>query len=121
MLVLNFKNIEQFVFGNKEVRLLLPDFSYLFNQWQLSQKTPALRQLGKRALMDFLNFIEQSHVEALESYFNTKVVIEKLDYHMVKNVQTAIDTAEVELDKEDVYSNLSISRKDKQLYISFWR
>lgn len=49
------------------------------------------------------------------------VFIEKLDYHIVKNINSPIDSIERELTNYDSYTNIALSRSGDQAYITMWR
>lgn len=93
----------------------------LFNQWELAKRTTALRAMGKRALIDFLNKITDEQVGIIEEYLGTNVVLDKLDYHIVKSYDFALEEAEAKLNEVGTFSNAVLHRDGNQLYISFWR
>ena len=71
--------------------------------------------------MDLLNLVENEHIIILENYFNTKITLDKLDYHLVKNFNFNINEAEKKLNGIKGFYNLSSYRKGDRLYLSFWR
>ena len=86
MIYLNFKNVEELIFNNKEVQNLLPiDFFNYFEQWRLAQRFPMLKQVGKSAILDFLNGLKDEQADILSDYFEERVVIEKLYYNLSQN------------------------------------
>ena len=121
MLNLNLNNVEELVFFDKTLQNLLPEFRYLFDQWKLAKMSPALRTLGKRTLMDFMNDIGKEHIQILEHHFKTKVTIDKLDYHVVRNYTFSASELEGELNKIKGFANFSTHRDGNQVYLSFWR
>ena len=52
---INLKNIEEIIFFDKKIQLLLPEFRHFFDQWQLGQHIPGMKALAKRSVLDVLN------------------------------------------------------------------
>ena len=121
MLCVNLNNIEELIFFDKKLRGKLPEMTHLFNQWELAQRATALRAMGKRALIDFLNQITDEQVGVIEEHLGTKIVLDKLDYHIVKSYGFALEDAEAKLNEVSTFSNAVLHRDGNQLYISFWR
>ena len=113
-------NVEELVFYDLKVQKKLPDFDNLFKIWTFSVRNGML-PLGKKSLMDFLTTLKDEHVAILESCFGTKVVVDRLDYHIARDYRIPIAQAEEQLNKLQGFQNLSIHRNETQLYISFWR
>jgi hypothetical protein len=118
MLHINLQNIEELVFLDRDLQREIPECRPFFDQWKLAQMTPSLKSMGKRAKLDLLNRLDEFE-DILSAYFKTPVTIDKLDYHIVKNLE--FDVNNVEIKDMEGYLDFSISRKDDQLYISFWR
>ena len=68
----------------------------VIDQWLISQQMPFLRHLRKQARLDMLNGLNQEHIRVLEKYFGTQVIVEKLNSHIVKNIEAKISD-EIEL------------------------
>ena len=120
MLTINLQNIEDLIFLDKKLQSQLPEFRHMFEQWKLAQYTSALRPMGKRAMLDLLNSLDNQNA-LLSRYFGTSVTIDKLDYHLVKNCDFPLEEIETEIDKLEGYANFSIYRDKDHIYISFWR
>jgi hypothetical protein len=118
---INLHNVEQLIFSDNNLRKLLPEFQSLFDSWKVAQLSPALRTLGKRSILDFLNGLENPHIDRLETYFGEVVTVDKLDYHIVRNINCDIDDAELVLDQVSGYVDMTAYRDGEQLYISLWR
>lgn len=121
MLTINLGNIEELLFYDKKVQKLLPEFSDLFGQWILAKQAPALRTMGKRAIINLLNGLEESHITILSRHFGQQVIVETLDYRIVKNCMFPLEEAERGLNTEGGFSNLALHRDGNHLYISSWR
>ncbi len=121
MLTINLNNVETMVFYDQKLQKLLPEFKNIFGQWRLSKIDPSLKPTGQRAMMDFLNSVNEEHIEILSNYFDSDVSINKLDYHIVKNIDFPVSEAESNLINEKFFNNTVLYRKGNQLYISLWR
>lgn len=122
MLLLNIHNVEECIFNKPKVRNLLPDLRHVFDQWLLSSKIPTLRSLRMRSLMDLINSLTADHIEVLENYFQDKIVLDKLDYHIIKDLKLSLSfDPDKEFSNSSDFGNFAISRKADNLYICFWR
>jgi hypothetical protein len=122
MMVINLQNIETILFKNPEVKMILSDLRYIFDQWLLSYRSPALTRMRKQALIDLLNTLDGIHIEKLAKLFKSVVFIEKVQHNLVKNLELPImDTAESVLADCNGYKNISISRNADKLSITLVR
>lgn len=122
MVLINLQNIEELIFLDNMVRTLLPDLRHIFDQWLLSKRVPTLRSLRLRSLMDMLNSLTNEHIRKLEEYYQDSLALDKIDYHIVRNVTLPLSfNADKELSDFVGYSNFIIGRDEEQVYISFWR
>ena len=117
---INLQNVEK-LFKNKHIHDLLPEFKHLFDSWIMSQRMPALRNLGKRSLVDFINSLEQNHLVILEEYFGEDITLDKLDYHIVRNIETTLSELTTALAGCEDFLDLAIYRNQDHFYISVWR
>jgi hypothetical protein len=123
MINVNIRNIEELILKNSEAKSLLPDLRPLFDQWLFSYRFPGLDNIRKQAILDLLNSLDGPHVEKLARLFGDMVFIEKLDHHIVRNIDfsTDSDAIERELTKHGSYTNIALSRSADQIYITMWR
>ena len=91
-------------------------------QWYLSYRVPFLRDTRRKALLDFLNSLNSNHIEALEVYLGDRIVLDKIDYKIVKNVKIPLD-CDLNLAMGDFndFSNFAPSRDENNVYICFWK
>jgi hypothetical protein len=120
-MILNLQNVEDLVFFDKKVWGVIPEFRPLFEQWALSKRAPGLQNLGKRSLIDFLNSLEKSHLDKLEEYFGDIIVLDKIDYHTVKNYNGKMDEIRSELCQFGGFFDFSAYRKGDQISLTFWK
>jgi hypothetical protein len=123
MIVINLKNVEELIFQKAELRKLLPDLQHLFDQWHLSYRLPALGSLRTKSKLDLINLMSDEHIRVLEEYFQDSVVIDKLNYNIVKNILFPLDLERLGGLLSDVegFANFTISRDVDKVYISMWR
>lgn len=119
MLNINLLNIEALLFKNPKIKVILSDLRHIFDQWLLSYRAPALLRMRKQALLDLLNTLDGAHIEKLARYFNQVVFIEKLDQHLVKNLEFSIESFHESVLTN--YNNIAISRNADKLYITLVR
>lgn len=122
MLTVNLQNIETLLFKNSEVKSVLTDLRHIFDQWLLSYRLPALSHIRKQALLDLLNTLDGAHIEKLARLFNQMVFIERLDNHIVKNLEfPLVGPLESDLKNCNGYNNVAISRSADKLSITLVR
>ena len=118
---MNLQNVEEVIFMDKRVWPVLPEFRHLFDSWNLGTRVTALRNLARRSVMDFLNGLQDEHIVKLSEYFDEPVTVDKLDYHVVRNLDVPLENAVGDLEKCDGFLDLAICRKGSRLYISLWK
>lgn len=124
MLYLNFSNTEDLIFFDTTVQRLLPNHMYsIFEQWRLAKRIPFLREIGKQAILDFLNGLNDEDIVVLEDYFGDKIVVEKLNYNIALNIKVPLCSDKIcnELCKIEGFNYFSTWRDDEYLYILCWR
>ena len=120
MLVINITNVEKLIFYNTEIHKLFPEFNQMFKLWK-SGKMFGINSLSKQILLDFLNFINNTHIEILKNYFKTDIKIDNIDYHLIKDFKIPIIDADCIICGLKGYRNFTIYRDDTHLYILHWR
>lgn len=124
MLYLNFSNVEELVFRDRAAQSHLPVHMFsVFEQWRLAQMVPYLRDMGKQAVLDFLNGLSDEHVAVLEEYFGEKIVVEKLNYSVAVNYKVPLAEVSVcdALCDAEGFGYFSTWRDSDYLYITLWR
>jgi hypothetical protein len=122
MLNINLQNVEELLFKNSKVRESLPEFKHIFDNWFLSYRVSSLKSLRKQALVDLINSLDGTHIEKLARIFGDMIFLEKIDYHIIKNLEFSInDSIEEELKKYKSYNYINVSRNADKLYIMLWR
>ena len=124
MIKLDFSNVEELVFSNEKVRDILPPFfANYFETWRLGKMIPALKQVGRQAMLDLLNSLDEDHVATLEEFFGQRISVEKLNYSAVRNVTLPLSEVEICQRLCDVVgdSYYAVWRDEKHLHITFWR
>lgn len=124
MKILNFQNIEKLIFHNNDIRFSLPqELQNHIYTWQMARKASFLRPTAKKAIFDFLNALNDEHLEILSELFGEPVRVEKVDYKSVKNIKIPLskfDICEI-LCEMDGHNYFTTWRDSKYLYVSFWK
>ncbi len=125
MIKLNFKNVEELIFYDTSLQnLLSPDHFSIFEQWRMGQRIPYLKEIGKQAILDFLNTITEADVQVLETFFDDKIIVEKLNYSIVLDMKVPLsDEKELceQLCNVEGFNYVSTWRDAEFLYLSFWK
>ena len=89
----------------------------------MARKASFLRQTAKKAIFDFLNALNDEHLEILSELCGEPVRVEKIDYKSVKNIKIPLSKFDIcETLCEMVGHNYFTTWRDsKHLYISFWK
>ena len=121
---INFSNIEEIVFFDRHLQNLLPPHYFsIFEQWRLAQRFSYLREIGKQAIMQFIQGITDDDIQVLEDYFGERVVVEKMIYSIAENFsiplnQTAICNTLCDIEG---FPSYSMWRDEYMLHLTFWR
>lgn len=124
MKILNFSNVEDLIFFDQDVQKSLPIHMFsMFEQWRLAQRMPFLRQLGRQALLDFLNGLTDDDIVMLEGYFGEKILVERLNYSIAQNVTIPLNQSSIcdALCAIEGFGYFSTWRDEDFLYITCWR
>lgn len=82
-----------------------------------------LRQLGRAAVLDLLNSINDDIVVKLERHFGERIVLRRLNYDIVRNVKIPLDNAQQICNDLCLVQNLNYFttwRDANFLYICLW-
>jgi hypothetical protein len=120
MIEINFKNIEEQIFLNKEVREILPEFRPQFDLWRLSQMLPGMRSMAQKSIFEVLNGLEQVHIEKLKEYFKQPVLMNRLNDKLVDHYNFSLE-GENELCKNTGFQEFCITRNKDEVKATFWR
>jgi len=121
MIFLSINNIEELVFTDKKVREVLPSYKYLFDSYDLSKVSPALKQLGIRCFNDFLKKVNQNDLELLSKYLKNEIKVEFINTDCVKNIDCNFDEVEFYLPNNYNNIDLCVYRKGESLNITLWK
>jgi hypothetical protein len=83
--------------------------------------TPMLRAMGRKALLDFLRTAGAKHEDALSKRFGADVTIDRLESHLVRNVEFSVDDECPVLDPGNSYTGFSSFRRGDRVFLTFWR
>lgn len=121
-IIITYQNVEELVFYDKELHKRLPEFKKHWQGWALTKQQGHLKFICQRIMLDFLNEIEDKHIQVLSEYFKTEVIVKKIDTNVIHNYICNIDEAEDFLNSLSVLKyGFVVYRDENQLYISTWR
>jgi len=120
--IINLKNIEELVFSDRELAKLFPAKKHLFDQWAMGQQHSALKTLGQRSVLQFLNGLKDDDIKIFEEYFQENIEVRKLDHKIVKTFKMRPDEVGNALRELDFIGwQLSTYRDANYVYICAWR
>jgi hypothetical protein len=116
---IDIRNIDDLIFSDKRIQKEFVCFKYLFDQWLLGTKVPALRFLAQKSRLELLDKLSlEGNRAILNKYFQENVVVLTMDYHSAKHYTLPLDkVGEI----TGWLPNFCISRDAEQLYVSTWR
>jgi hypothetical protein len=118
---INIQNIEKIIFYDKKIWEHIPELKNFYNQWCLSQKALGMRDIGKRAVINFMEQLNDNHISKLEKYFGETILIDKIDHNILICMSLDKSAIEQTLCKYDNYKDFFITRNKNQVSICFWR
>lgn len=121
MITINLRNIEEILFHNNELQKQFPEFRHYFDQWKLAKQHAFLKQMGKQALIDLLNNLNEKHLEIISNYFNAQITIDKFNNRIVNYHQFDVDKISEEIDEIQDFGNIFLYRDSDQVYLGTWR
>lgn len=122
MRLLNFSTVEELIFADQGAQAVLPaHYHGYYEQWKLAQRLPVLRQLGRNAVIDLLESLNDKDINALENYFGEGVIIEKINYHIVQHIKVPISGICDRLCEVSGFNYFTMWRDESHCYLSFWR
>ena len=79
--------------------------------------------MGKKAILDFINYFQEQDLHILEKYFEDNVRISRMDYSISTNRSLPIEDEKIcdFLNNISDYQDYAISRGEDTLYISIWK
>lgn len=116
-MIINLQNIENFLFFDKKIKNLFPEFRDIFNQYAFGKST-GLEDLSKRTIIDFMNLLEPQHLIKLEEYFKEKISLDKIDYRIVKNMEFSLLEENISLNG---YKEIALFRNKDKLKVTLWK
>src|SRR4051812_4632416 len=120
MIKLDFHNTAEIVFKDPGLRRLLPEFRPLFDAWLRSVRTPSQRQLGKKAILDFLVALDDHHLKIIAAHVGTEVSVERLNYNIVENIETHQDALVESLGSHCGLVNFAVARGRDTVSVCLW-
>lgn len=118
---INLQNIEEIIFYNKDVWKNIPELKQFYDQWVLSKTVSGLNHLSKKSILDFMNSLNSSHIEKLQKFFSTTIIIDKIQTNVVSFLECDKNDVESKICCYDNYKDFFIIRNKDKVDICFWR
>lgn len=117
---INLYNIEEKIFLNSELQKKLSDFKEIFDQWKFAKMVGGMASEIKDMEINLVNSIEQKHIDILNQYFKTNVVLKKIRNNITKNFEFSLFDCEVPIEAKE-YREFCLSRGKDGFKLTFWR
>jgi len=121
MVEINLNNVEELIFHNRDFADKIPDFRGYYDQWRLGRMTAALKSVGQKSLVDFLNNITEQQTLKIEELLGEKV---KIDCPKMSNIKSyTMDITELDdfMNQNSPYGYPRMYRKGTKIFITIWR
>ena len=118
---LSLSNVEELVFSNKRVVASLPQYKSLFDSWLLSKRVSHLRNLGHRAILDFLESVSEDEVEIISIVNNIDLHYQKISFKRYKNLNSKINEVEKDLLNVSNFIDMCVYRKKDEVRFFLWK
>jgi chemotaxis regulatin CheY-phosphate phosphatase CheZ len=118
---LSLSNVEELVFSNKRVVASLPQYKSLFDSWLLSKRVSHLRNLGHRAILDFLESVSEDEVEIISIVNNIYLHYQKISFKRYKNLNSKINEVEKDLLNVSNFIDMCVYRKKDEVRVFLWK
>lgn len=120
MFILNFQNAIDIVFWDKSLQNKLPQYLHHFDAWKLGTMVPALKITAKRAVLDFINEVDEYSLEIISAHIGQAVSIDRLPYNLVKNLNIPISLLEEALADFEGY-HVCFTINSETASVTLWR
>lgn len=119
-MLIGIENAEKLIFEDRALWKHMSDLAHYREQWSFSKISPHLKPTGTRAIIGFLQDLDDSHIRIISNYFGLEVTIDKFNPGSVRNVEFKIED-EPDLEDMSFYTGFSTTREDNTIKITFWR
>src|SRR5205809_958229 len=111
-MLINFQNVEELIFFNRDIQEELPEFKSMFEQWAIGIKSPLFKKVANKAKLELLNSLTHEHVLILEKYLKEQVFVAHLNYKITQDYTCEVKDLECFLwDYDGFDDNYNISRE----------
>jgi hypothetical protein len=121
MIEIDLNNVEELVFHERDFVDFIPDFHQYYDQWYLSRTNPYLKDVGRKALMNFLNNITEKQKSKIEEKFGEKVQIDRPNKTGAYSFDADVDSLESLLNETNPYGYPRLFRKGQRVFVTVWR
>lgn len=118
---LSLNNVETLVFSNKRVVASLPQYKHIFDSWLLSKRVSHLRNLGQRAIFDFIEAVTEEDVEIISLVNNIDLVYKKINFERYKNIESTIEKLEKDILLASNFMDMCVYRNKNEVKVLLWK
>lgn len=118
---LSIKDLENLVFTNKIIQSKLPKYKFLFDSYFMSLINPSFKNLGIRSLIEFSNLVTPADVKIISDELGFEVDVSTVYNSKVNYLEGDINSIELMLDIDQVYSDMTIYRNKNKVKVLQWR
>lgn len=118
---INLANIEEIIFRDDGVWSAIPRLLKYRNNWKLSQITPGLRDMAKRAFVDCINDMGDSEIATLTEHFGEQVFVEKISDKTTATLSGTHSELSERLCEMEGFSDYCVTSDGAAVSVTFWR
>jgi hypothetical protein len=119
--ILNFKNVEDLVFQNKQIKDALPHLNHIFENWLFGYQFIAAKFVRKQAVYDLLRYLSADDLKIISNILKEELVLSSDISRTIINIQSNICSLEKDLPFDFNYIDLSIYRKGEDIGVTLWK
>lgn len=118
--ILDLNNVEQLVFNNKKVIASLPQHKQIFDNWLLSKRVPAFRNLEQKSCFDFLQNVTEEELEIISIINNMEIdKVESLARSVKINAKP--EQLEMLLNRVSNFDGFCCYRNKDEVQVYLWK
>jgi hypothetical protein len=119
--ILNFKNVEEFIFKNNQIKQSLPHLKHIFDNWNFGYKFISMKFVRKQAVFDLLRYLSKDDMKIISKILNDEVIFTEDISKTIFNIKTTTDLLEKDLPDDFNLIDLSIYRKGNNIGVTLWK
>lgn len=93
----------------------------MYDTWMMSVRVPFLKNMGNKALYDFVMTIKDEDIKKLSDYFNKEIKVIRGDLEKVNYFNTNINSFEFDIKEDFNFTDICIYRRGENLKVLLWK